>query len=274
MHYTTNTLKNQDLLVWALGYIIKTMLTDTHCHLIDSYVPPCEVPNIITRAKDANVGRIIVSSADPADPEKVIALAEAYNEVYATVGIHPEFAGRTDTAKIQKYLSHPKVVGVGEVGLDYHYEGFDRNAQIELFMRQLELARAANLPTAIHSRDAWEDTFDILKDVRGVMHCFTGSYESAKIMLDRGFFISASGIITFKNGNRLREVFAKIPLDRIVIETDAPYCTPVPYRGKQNEPAYVTEVAKVLASVKNIPMPELETILEKNVLELYPRTRS
>ena len=161
---------------------------------------------------------------------------------------------------------------MGEIGLDYHYGTNNRMQQIEMFLQQLDIARKHNLPVAIHTREAENDTADILcGDVGGVMHCYTSSWELAKKMLDRGFFFSASGILTFKNANEIRETFAKIPTDRIVIETDAPYCAPVPYRGKVCEPAMVIETARVLAQIKDIDINELEQILMQNVKRLYPK---
>ncbi|MBR5566856.1 MAG: TatD family hydrolase, partial [Alphaproteobacteria bacterium] len=169
-------------------------------------------------------------------------------------------------------LNNPRVVGVGEIGLDYHQRDDNRDQQIKMFEQQLEIAKRHNLPVAIHTRDAEEDTAAILNgDVGGVMHCFTSSWDLAKKMLDRGFFFSASGILTFKNAPDLRETFAKIPTDRIVIETDAPYCAPVPYRGQTCEPVMVIETARMLAQIKNIPLDELETILMNNVQRLYPK---
>ena len=169
-------------------------------------------------------------------------------------------------------LKHPKVIGIGEIGLDYHECTARRDAQIKLFEQQLNLAKKYNLPVAIHTRDAEEDTAAILtSDYHGVMHCFTSSWNLAKTMLDRGFYFSASGILTFKNAAEIRETFSKIPLDRLVIETDSPYCAPVPHRGKVCEPAFVVETAKVLAEVKNVPLTRLEDILKQNTKHLYPK---
>ena len=191
-----------------------------------------------------------------------------------TTGIHPEYAGTNPREFLTPdVLAHPRVVGIGEIGLDYHGGADDRAAQIKLFEEQLEIARNADLPVAIHTRDAESDTADILKNARGVMHCFTSSWDLARVMLDRGFYFSASGILTFKNAADVRETFEKIPTDRIVIETDAPYCAPVPYRGKVCEPFMVCETAKVLAEIKHLQMNELESILEQNTLNLYPKIK-
>ena len=250
------------------------MFTDTHCHLTDDYCSGDELDNVIARAHDENVGRLVCATADPADILPSIKIAESHDNIFVTVGIHPEYAG-TDAREYltADVLSNPRVVGVGEIGLDYHERDDNRDAQIKLFTQQLEIAREYGLPVAIHTRDAEQDTAAILTEVCGVMHCFTSGWELAKTMLDRGFYFSASGILTFKNANEIRETFAKIPTDRIVIETDAPYCAPVPYRGKTCEPFMVTQTAKVLAEIKNLQIDELESILEQNTLNLYPKIK-
>lgn len=248
------------------------MFIDTHCHLTDNYISG-DLRDVITRATNAGVGMMICPTADPADIENALKITDTYSNIFATIGIHPEYAG-VDAAQFMTdaVLSHPRVVGIGEIGLDYHERTDNRTAQIKLFEQQLELAKKHALPVAIHTRDAEEDTAAILGgDVRGVMHCFTSSWGLAKIMLDRGFYFSASGILTFKNAGEIRETFAKIPVDRIVIETDSPYCAPVPYRGKICEPALVVETARVLADVKGLKLDDLETILYQNTMGLYPK---
>ncbi|MCL1892101.1 MAG: TatD family hydrolase [Alphaproteobacteria bacterium] len=257
------------------------MFIDTHCHLTNRYIPLCQgsggqaknADEVIARAAASGVGALICACAEPGDFESAIALAEKHKNVFATIGIHPDTAGKA-TPDYGYLLSHPKVVGVGEIGLDYHYNAENKNQQIELFRAQLEIARCANLPIAVHSRDVEEDIAAALDgSVGGVMHCFTGSWDFAAKMLDQGFYFSASGIITFKNSNELREVFAKIPLDRIVIETDAPWCAPVPFRGKPCEPAMVAQTARVLAETRGLNLPELEIILEENTKRLYPKLK-
>ena len=249
------------------------MFIDTHCHLTDKYTDGIE--NVISRATDAGVGIMICPTADPNDIIDALKIANTYDNIFCTIGIHPEYAPMDATDFLtDDILQNPRVVGVGEIGLDYHYSPQSRNEQIKLFEQQLEIAKRNALPVAIHTRDAEEDTAAILKgDVRGVMHCFTSSWNLAKKMLDRGFFFSASGILTFKNSVDIRETFAKIPLDKIVIETDAPYCAPVPHRGKTCEPYMVVETARVLADIKNLQLDELETILMENVKKLYPKTQ-
>ena len=291
------------------------MLIDTHCHLTSRY--NSDAGAMIARARDAGVGALVCATAEPGDWADAVALCEKYENVFCTIGVHPEYANSIAAGNapslaegvklsgiIAPFLNHPRTIGVGEIGLDYHYDKENKNQQIELFHQQLQIARDADLPVAIHTRDAEEDTARILEEyvgahicaqlpqsgnniiaakprrgtimcpyIPGVMHCFTGSWDFAKKMLDLGFYFSASGIITFKNSQDLRETFGKIPIDRIVIETDSPWCAPVPYRGKPCEPAFVVETAKVIASIKNLQLPELEIILEENTKKLYPKIK-
>ncbi|MDR0726620.1 MAG: TatD family hydrolase [Rickettsiales bacterium] len=253
------------------------MFIDTHCHLTQEFFPAAELDAVIKRATDAGVGALIRPGAEPQDAENSIILVNKYDNVFCTVGIHPEYANQNvDITAIlpDELFAHPKVLGIGEIGLDYHYGADYKKQQIELFERQLDLARRHHLPVAIHTRDAEEDTARILDgSVGGVMHCFTGSWELAETMLDRGFFFSAGGILTFKNADELRDVFIKIPNDRIVIETDSPYLAPIPYRGKKCEPYMVVETAVALANIKNLHLDELEDILFENTKRLYPRIK-
>jgi len=249
------------------------MFIDTHCHLTDEYEGGIDA--IITHAKDTDVGAMICATADPMDIKPALEIAQQHDNIFVTTGIHPDYIdANPDDFLTDEILNNPLVIGVGEIGLDYHYNPQTRNHQIELFEKQLEIAHKHNLPVAIHTREAEEDTANILTDkYHGVMHCFTSSWDLAKIMLDRGFYFSASGILTFKNSESIRETFSKIPIDRIVIETDSPYCAPVPYRGKTCEPAFVVETAKVLSQIKNIELNELENILFENTKKLYTKIK-
>ena len=254
------------------------MLLDTHCHLTYDIDSNGGVDAVIARAHNAGVDVIICPTADPGDIDGAIKLTEKYPSVFATIGIHPEHIGiRAADYITDEILNHPRVLGVGEIGLDYHeMDGDTRGAQIELFESQLEMARRNKLPVAIHTRDAEDDTAAILakwSDIGGVMHCFTSGWGLAKKMLDRGFYFSASGIITFKNAAEIRETFAKIPLQRIVVETDSPYCAPVPYRGRVCEPAFVVETARVVAAIKNIPFEKFCDIVVENTKKLYPKIK-
>jgi TatD DNase family protein len=249
------------------------MFIDTHCHLTDEY--DGGVDAVIARAKNAGVGALVCATADAKDFAPALKLAEKHDNIFVTIGIHPDGAPTNPCEFLtDNILKHPRVIGVGEIGLDYHFGTQNRDAQIELFEKQIEIAKSHNLSIAIHTRDAEEDTVAILSqhgNIRGVMHCFTSSWDLAKKMLDRDFYFSASGILTFKNADSVRETFSKIPTDRIVIETDSPYCAPVPHRGKVCEPGFVIETARVLAQIKNLQIDELGDILFENTLRLYPK---
>lgn len=247
------------------------MFIDTHCHLTDEYEGGVDA--IIKRANDCGVGAMICATADPNDIASALNIAKNHKNIFVTTGIHPDYINTNPNEYLtDEILNNPLVIGVGEIGLDYHYNQQTRTQQIELFEQQLDIAFKHNLPVAIHTREAEEDTANILTNkYHGVMHCFTSSWDLAKTMLDRGFYFSASGILTFKNSESIRETFSKIPTDRIVIETDSPYCAPIPYRGKICEPAFVIETAKVLAQIKNLQMDELEKILFENTKKLYPK---
>ena len=249
------------------------MFIDTHCHLADEYDGGADA--VIARAKAAGVGTMICATADPHDIVLALNIAQNHDNIFVTTGIHPDYINENpDEYLTDEVLKNPHVIGIGEIGLDYHYNPQTRMQQIELFAKQLDIAQKHDLPVAIHTREAEEDTAAILTDkYNGVMHCFTSSWNLAKTMLDRGFYFSASGILTFKNSESIRETFAKIPTDRIVIETDAPYCAPVPYRGKTCEPAMVVETAKVLAQIKNLDLSDLENILSENTTQLYPKMK-
>ena len=249
------------------------MFIDTHCHLTDEYDDGVDA--IIMRANNAGVGTMVCATADPNDIKPALEIAKTHNNIFITTGIHPDYSDTNPYEYLtDDVLNNPYVIGVGEIGLDYHYDLQTRENQIKLFEQQLEIAREHDLPVAIHTRDADEDTAAILTDKNhGVMHCFTSSWDLAKTMLDRGFYFSASGILTFKNAESVRETFSKIPIDRIVIETDSPYCAPIPHRGKTCEPAFVIETARVLAQIKNLSIDELEQILFENTKRLYPRIK-
>ena len=251
------------------------MFIDTHGHLTRQYADSADA--VIKRANDAGVGIIVCPTAEPDDIPEALNIARTHKNIFCTIGLHPDFADTVANAGdflTDTVLQNEKVIGVGEIGLDYHMGDDNKKNQIKLFADQLEIAQQYDLPVAIHTRDAEEDTAQILTTKNyGVLHCFTSSWWLAKIMLDRGFYFSASGILTFKNAGDIRDVFAKIPNDRIVIETDSPYCAPVPYRGKTCEPAFVVETAKMLAEIKKLQLDELESILKENTSRLYPKMK-
>ncbi|MBI3665483.1 MAG: TatD family hydrolase [Acidobacteria bacterium] len=252
------------------------MLIDSHCHLDDHQFDP-DRAQVLERARHAGVTlALAIGSGDgPPDLEAAIRLADAVPWIYATVGIHPHDASRADPAaleNLQQLCSHPRVLAVGEIGLDYHYDQSPRDAQREVFLAQLEIAHRAGKPVVIHTRDAWRDTIDLLAshwNGSGIMHCFGGDYSQAVEALDLGLHISFAGILTFPKATGLREVAAKLPLARILVETDSPYLAPVPHRGKRNEPAFVVETVRALAQARGIPEQEAAAATTANFRSLF-----
>lgn len=257
------------------------MLVDSHCHL--DFPDFAEDRNaVLARAKAAGVGLMVTISTKVSEANKIIALAEAHDELVCSVGIHPHEAGRepeTDAAQLVALAAHDKVVGIGETGLDYFYEHSPREAQQRNFRAHIGAARDSGLPLIVHARDADEDTADILEDEMargaypGLIHCFTAGPELAKRALDIGFYISISGIATFKNATELRETIQAVPLDRLLVETDAPFLAPVPNRGKRNEPAFVADTARMLAELKGISADELARITTDNFFTLFTKAK-
>lgn len=233
----------------------------------------------IANAKAAGVHRIITIGTEPADHPVVLEIAKKYYpEVYCTLGIHPH-EGAVYTAEIgafiEKHLSDKEVVAVGEIGLDYYYDNAPREAQKEAFRAQLDIAKRHKMPVEIHTRDAEEDTVEILKEfkgeVTGIIHCFTGTSWLAQQCLDLGYNISISGVATFKNADALREVVKMTPLDRLHVETDAPFLAPVPMRGKKNTPAFVVHTAKLVAELKGVSIEQLCEQTKLNALKMFPK---
>ncbi len=246
------------------------MLIDTHAHLDDArYDGDREA--VIARAREAGIEALVTIGCDLATSRAAVGLADKYPFIYATVGVHPHEVKRIGDSwyeELRQLATHPKVVGYGEIGLDYHYDYSPREVQRERFREQIGLARELRLPVVIHTREAQEDTVAILREemageVGGVFHCFAGDAWLAKDALDLGFFLSFSGVLTFQNATMLREIVRTVPMDRLLVETDCPYLTPVPYRGKRNEPAHVRLVAEKLAEVKGTADPvSLEDIAQ------------
>ncbi|MBA3975400.1 MAG: TatD family deoxyribonuclease [Candidatus Solibacter sp.] len=235
-------------------------LIDTHCHL-DGKSFVHDLGPVIGRALAAGVTTMVaIGSGDgPPDLSAGIRLAEAYPFIYATVGVHPHEASKADDStwpELRALASHPKVVAIGEIGLDSHYNFSPPDVQREVFVRQLEIARDSALPIVIHTREAWDGTFSILEShwpangPGGIMHCFSGGPAEAERSLAMGFHISFSGIVTYPKAVEVHEAARIVPLDRILIETDSPYLAPVPYRGKRNEPAFIVETARRLAELR------------------------
>ncbi|MBI4891419.1 MAG: TatD family hydrolase [Acidobacteria bacterium] len=241
-------------------------LIDTHCHL-DSKPFSADLDATIQRARAAGVDRLVaIGPGDgPPDLEAGIRLADSYPFIYATVGVHPHDAAKAGAETWPQLLSltaHPKCLAVGEIGLDYHYDFSPREVQRAAFIEQLGIARDAGLPIVIHTREAWDDTIAILKQhwdgrLGGIFHCFSGGPKDAENVLEMGFFVSFSGILTFPRATEIHAAAKIVPDDRLLVETDAPYLAPVPYRGKRNEPAYVVHTAQRLAELRGVPAEEI-----------------
>ena len=254
------------------------MLIDSHAHIQgDDYAD--EIETIIDRARHAGVEEIIVvgGAGEMSSNTAAIALAESHPNLYATVGMHPHDAkevGDQDLQKLKELTRNRKVIAVGESGLDYYYDHSPREVQRRVFAQFIRLARETALPIVVHERDAAQDAAQLLRSegagsLRGVIHCFTGDARAAREYLGLGFYLSFSGIITFKNAGALRQVAREAPLERILIETDSPYLTPVPYRGRRNEPAYVRFVAETVAQVKDISFDDVARVTTENVRNLF-----
>ena len=254
------------------------MLIDSHAHIQGKeYVGEAEA--VIARAREAGVETIVAvgGAGDMSSNSEAVRLANAFPNVYATVGMHPHDAkdvGADELEVLKKLAADAKVVAIGETGLDYYYSHSPHDVQQRVFSQFIHMARQTRLPIVVHERDAAPDAAEILRregagELRGVIHCFTGNYEAACVYLDLGFYLSFTGIITFKNADALREVVRKVPLGRMLVETDSPYLTPVPHRGKRNEPAYVRFVAETIAKVKDIAVEEVAQVTSANVKQLF-----
>ncbi|WAT80869.1 TatD family hydrolase [Bacillus safensis] len=252
------------------------MLFDTHAHLnAEQYNEDLE--QVIERAKSEKVEKIVVVGFDRPTITRAMELIEEYDFIYAAIGWHPVDAidmTDEDMAWIKDLSQHEKVVAIGEMGLDYYWDKSPKDVQKEVFRRQIALAKEVNLPIVIHNRDATEDVVTILKEegaaeVGGIMHCFTGSLETAKACMEMNFYISFGGPVTFKNAKKPKEVVKEIPSDRLLIETDCPYLTPVPFRGKRNEPSYVKYIAEQIAELREISFEELAELTTKNAKKIF-----
>jgi TatD DNase family protein len=252
------------------------MLIDSHCHLDDARYD-ADREAMITRARESGIDHFITIGCDLETSQAAVALAERHPFISATVGVHPHEVKHIQDGwyhELRALAKSERVVAYGEIGLDYHYDHSPREIQRERFREQIRLARELHLPIVVHTREAQEDTITILKEekaveVGGVFHCFSGDAWLAKDTLDLGFYLSFSGVVTFQNATMLREIVKTVPLDRILIETDAPYLTPVPHRGKRNEPAYVRSVAEKIAELHSISLEEVETITTQNTKRVF-----
>lgn len=254
---------------------INQKLIDTHCHL-DMEAFEGDVDAALSRAADANIAYIINIGSDRAGNIKGLEISRKYPNVYSSVGIHPHDAKTFDEAlhdELRRWIKEPKVVAVGEIGLDYHYMHSSKEAQIEAFKKQLTLARDSDLPVIIHSREAEDDTMKILRQetsgMSGVLHCFSGDMKTAEEAMELGFYISIAGPVTFKKADGLREVAKNIPDERLLIETDAPYLSPEPMRGKRNEPAFLKYTAEAVAKIRGVTLEDLARITTLNANRLF-----
>lgn len=251
------------------------MLFDTHAHLDDHAFDP-DRDALLAALPGQGIGLLMNPGCSLATSRAACALAREHSWIYAAVGSHPDAAAEVTPEVLEEYRrlirENPKVKAIGEIGLDYHYEDVPRNIQQEAFLAQIELAREAKLPVIVHERDAHADGMTVVRhfpEVTGVFHCYSGSLEMARELVERGWYIGFTGVLTFKNARRALEVAAGLPLDRIVLETDCPYMSPEPFRGKRNDPGRLYRMAEALSALRGLPVEEIETITMENGKRLY-----
>ena len=249
-------------------------MIDTHSHI--NMIKEFSYEEIIKNAKDFGIEKIIVPSAYPSDIEQIMELINKFDNVYGLLGVHPSEAKDWNDDLIEKikiYSKHAKIVGIGEIGLDYYWDKSFNEIQKEVFIKQIRLANELNLPICVHDREAHKDTFDILKEYNKnsdvIMHCFSGSTEFARECVKEGYYLAIGGVVTFKNAVKMKEVAKEIPLENLLLETDAPYLTPVPYRGKENQPAYTKYVAEEIAKIRNTTVEEINFTTTQNANKIF-----
>ncbi|MDD0851470.1 TatD family hydrolase [Halobacteriovorax sp. GB3] len=262
--------KKREIPTWDLPII------ETHCHL--DYLKDLPTQEILEKSKKSNIEKVVTIAVEPGNLDAVIAISNQFDNVYCTQGIHPHEAKKIDQTVLDKIVANlalPKVVAVGEIGLDYHYDNSPRQEQREFFEKQLQIAVDHDYPVVIHTRDADEDTVAILKNFssslkrKGVIHSFTSGMDLAKFCLDEGFHLGFNGIITFNSAQNVRNILDITPLERILVETDAPFLTPVPYRGRENAPYYLPFVIEKIAEVKNETIEEVLKKTYKNAFDVF-----
>jgi TatD DNase family protein len=248
------------------------MYIDTHCHISkDDYE---NIDKVINDAKENDVNYLFICGWDKKSIKESIEISEKYDNVFLELGFHPSEANITsdeDLIELEKIVkNNKKVIAIGEIGLDYHWEKDNKKKQKELFRKQIELAKKLDLPVVIHSRDAFQDTYDILKETKykGVIHCFSGNEENAKMYLSIGYYLGIGGVVTFKNSN-LKNTLKNVPLERLLLETDSPYLAPTPHRGEQNEPKYIPLIASEIAEIKGLSKEEIGLITTENAKKIY-----
>lgn len=251
--------------------VVITMFTDTHCHVYKEYYD--DIDEIIEKIRNSKINRVINNGCDDKSNKEVLALVKKYDLMYGALGIHPENVesyNEEDINYIKEHINDNNILAIGEIGLDYYWTKDNKEDQKELFEKQLALAEKVNKPVIIHSREATLDTIEILKkyNVRGVIHSFSGSYETACIYIKMGFLLGINGVITFKNCN-LKDVIEKIDLSNIILETDSPYLTPVPYRGERNDSTHIEDIAKFICDIKGITLEELSLETNNNIKRIF-----
>lgn len=248
------------------------MFIDTHCHITGNDYN--DIPFLINKIKDSGVNRIIVNGCDMESNLEVLELTKKYDIVYGAIGFHPtelDMFTNSDLEWLEEHINDDKIVALGEIGLDYHYDNTDKNKQLDVFKKQLEIAKKHCKPIIVHSRDSIQDTYNTLKqyDLKGSLHCFSGSLEMALEFIKLGYMIGVGGVVTYKNAKNIVNVIKEIGLEYILLETDSPYLTPEPYRGKKNDSSYIPLIAKRIADIKNINLAEVEKTTKKNAERLF-----
>ncbi len=251
------------------------MLFDTHAHM-DDRAFDADREQVLASLKDRGTALVMNPGCSLASSRNAVALANRYPWLYAAVGSHPDVADEVNDAVLAEYrrlaAENPKVKAIGEIGIDYHYEDIPRELQLKAFRAQMELARQLRLPVIVHERDAHTDGMEVVREfpeVTGVFHCYSGSAEMARQLVDLGWYIGFTGVLTFKNARKAIETAASIPLERIVLETDCPYMAPVPHRGKRNDPGYLCHMAEKLAQIRGLPLEDIHHITTENGKRLY-----
>ena len=255
------------------------LIVDSHCHLdVDTFAD--EIDEVVARAERAGVARMVTISQSSRDHDKNLAIAERFPSVFLGTGTHPHRASEEPDLSVDWYVTaseHPKVVAIGEAGLDYHYDRSPREQQAQSFRTQLEAGRQTGLPVIVHTREADEDTASLIEEaaakgpVKGVLHCFSSGRELAERAIAAGFYVSLSGILTFKKAEALRDIVRDLPMDRLIVETDAPFLAPIPKRGKRNEPAYVVHTHAALAELKGLSVEDCATATTENFFCLFDK---
>ena len=247
-------------------------MIDTHCHITRNDYS--DIPFLIDKIKNNGINKIIVNGCDMESNWEVLELTKKYDIVFGAIGFHPTELDSFDESNLkwlEEHINDDKIVALGEIGLDYHYDNTDKEKEINIFKKQLEIAKKHNKPVIIHSRDSIQDTYNILKeyDLKGSLHCYSGSLEMAREFIKRGYLIGVGGVVTYKNAKNIINVIKNIDLEYILLETDSPYLTPEPYRGKKNDSSYIPLIAKKIAEIKEIDLEVIEKTTNENANRLF-----